>query len=121
MAECTDAVCCQELFVGDEKVPLQWYVYTCDTTVDPRVEAVKDVSGATAMDIVFLKPDGTLTTPVSGSFVTDGTDGLIEYLTLSSTLDQSGPWKGQLDITITGEGKKATSIIEFQVSSKLGA
>lgn len=120
MAECTSNVCCQEIFVGDEDVPLQWHVHTCDTTVDPHVETPKDLTNQLALDIVFLKPDGNLSDPVVGTVAGVPTDGLVQYLSLDTTFDQAGPWKGQLDVTITGEGKKATSIIDFQVSSKLG-
>lgn len=122
MVECTDAICCQEVFVGDEDVPLQWAVTVCDTTVDPRVESPKDLTGQTGLSIVFLNPnDGTLSNPVQGSIVGAPTDGIVEYRTTSTTFPSDGLWKGQLDVTLPGEGTKATTIIEIQVSAKLGS
>jgi len=117
MAVCEDAVCCQEIFVGDTDLPIQFHVHTCDTTVEPRVESELDISSAT-LEIKFKKPDDSYTDILTGELVTDGTDGLAEYITLSDTLDLEGTWKGQMDVIITGSSK-ATSIISFKVLEKL--
>jgi len=118
MAKCEDEVCCQEIFVGDEGLPIQFHVHTCDTTVEPRVESVLDISNPVALDLKFLKPDGTYTTNLVAALVTDGTDGLAEYITLSDTLDIDGSWKGQLEVELAS-GRKSTTVISFKVLPKL--
>ena len=115
---CEDEVCCQEIFIGDEGLPIQFHVHTCDETTTPRTETPLDISDATSLDIKFLKPDGSYTAVLVGSFATDGTDGLVQYVTLDTTLDQEGNWKGQLEVD-RPSGKKATSIIKFKVYKKL--
>lgn len=115
---CSDSVCCQEIFVGDEGLSIQFWIHTCDESTIPRTEEILDISDATAMDIKFLKPDGTYTGILSGSFVTNGADGLVEYVTTTTTLDMEGTWKGQLEVT-RPSGKKSTSIISFKVYPKI--
>ena len=111
-------VCCQEIFVGDEGLPIQFYIHTCDETTDPHTETPLDVSSATVMDIFLLDPNGVKSSALTGSFVTDGTDGLVEYITTQLTLNLAGPWQGQLQITLAS-GRKNTSKISFSVSEPL--
>lgn len=52
-----------------------------------------DVSGATDMKIKFQKPDDAETVMTKdATFTTDGTDGLIRYVTLAADLDVEGDW-----------------------------
>lgn len=53
-----------------------------------------DISSATTKNIIIEKPDSTILT-ASGSFVTDGTDGLLYYRTISGDLDQEGTYNVQ--------------------------
>ena len=55
---------------------------------------IVDVSTAATMEIIFQKPNGTSVTQTA-SFTTDGTDGKIEYTTLTGDLDTVGLWKIQ--------------------------
>jgi len=115
---CEEELCSQTIFMNDEGLPIQFWVHTCDTSVCPSVEAVLDIQDATLMEVNFLKPDGTYSATLAGSFFTDGSDGIVEYITLADTLDQSGTWKGQLEVT-RPSGKKSTTVISFKVSNKL--
>lgn len=54
---------------------------------------VVDVSSATKQ-IHFRKPDGTCLEKTANNF-TDGTDGIITYITQSGDLDTVGMWKLQ--------------------------
>lgn len=54
--------------------------------------AAVDVSTASTKQIKFTKPDGTVETKTA-TFVTDGTDGVIQYVTVDGDLDMTGGWK----------------------------
>ena len=49
-----------------------------------------DYSDATTLNIIIGYPDGT-TSSKTGSFTTDGTDGLIQYATITGDLSMTGP------------------------------
>lgn len=60
-----------------------------------------DISNATVKNILLEKPNNTVLT-VSGSFVTDGKDGLLYYSTVSGDLDQDGVYNAQAYLEIPG-------------------
>ena len=113
--------CIDELFIGDTGTSIEFLIKECDDSdPDNPVEVLVDVHNATDMSITFVKEDGTdlvVTNPDVG-FLTDGTDGIIRYLTLSDTLDVVGTWKAQLRVTMPG-GVWYTSIIKFKVKAYL--
>lgn len=110
--------CEDKLFLNDEGTSIRFLVKECnDTDPDNPFEELVDVSSASNIEITFKKPDDT-TSVTTGSFVTDGTDSLIHYITEVSFLDQIGTWKGQARITMP-TGKWYTSLISFKVSDKL--
>lgn len=87
-----------QLFVGD-------YGTTFRVTVVERVwdfayncwrNQALNISNATTKEIVFLTPDG-VARPRPAAFVTDGSDGLLEYVTAPGDIDQVGgktcPWQ----------------------------
>lgn len=55
---------------------------------------ILDISTATVKNIILEKPDSTVVVS-SGSFVTDGKDGLIYYRTSSTDLLQAGTYNVQ--------------------------
>ena len=109
------------LFLGDTGTSIEFLIKECDNSdPDNPVEVIVDVHNATTMVITFLKEDGTtsvVTNPAVG-FLTDGTDGIIRYITLSDTLDVTGTWKAQLRVTMPG-GVWYTTIIKFKVKAIL--
>jgi hypothetical protein len=56
--------------------------------------AVINVSGTDSRTIYLKKPDGTKLTKTA-VFTTDGSDGKIQYVTISGDLDTEGWWKIQ--------------------------
>lgn len=58
-----------------------------------------DLSTATTKQLKFKKPAGTIVTKTA-SFITDGTDGAIEYVTVDGDLDEAGNWNIQAYIVI---------------------
>jgi hypothetical protein len=75
--------------------------------------SIIDISGATTKNIIFCKPDGTKATK-AGTFTTDGTDGILQYTTVTGDLNIQGVWKIQGFITTTS-GSWYSSIGYFEV------
>jgi hypothetical protein len=60
---------------------------------------------------LFKKPDGTVVQK-NGSFVSDGIDGKVQYITLAGDLDQKGTWKMQVRITNPSNTIKLSSLVK---------
>lgn len=75
--------------------------------------AVVDISTATTKQITFYKSDKTILV-VSGSFVTDGTDGKMKYVTVAGDLSVAGTYRVQGYIVI-GSAAWHSDIVTFQV------
>lgn len=76
-----------------------------------------NVSTATGMHILLRKPDGTVVEK-DAIFVTDGTDGKIQYITLANDLNAVGKWKVQCHLTFPS-GDWHSSVDDFQVDANL--
>lgn len=86
-------------------------------TITDQAAAVVDLSGATTKEIIFKKSDGSFVTQVA-AFFTDGTDGIIQYITIADDLDLVGGWCIQGHVVLpTGEWK--TNIDTFIVNENL--
>lgn len=64
-------------------------------------DTATDISSYTTKEFVFTKPDGTTTTK-SASFVTDGSDGKLEYQFVDGDLDAAGLWRVHARVAKTG-------------------
>jgi len=103
------ATCIQEIHLDDIGTVFEVALKDCDEIVD--------VSQASAMYIIFQKPDGTSTTKTAG-FTTDGTDGKVRYITTSGDLNLIGGWKIQAKVTLPS-GTWSSNISKFKVYSNL--
>lgn len=103
--------CADTIKVGDIGTVFRLTIIDCST------QAVVDLSSQSAMVFNFKKPDGTIVqkTPV---FTTDGTDGQVEYTTVSGDIDQAGQWFLQGNVTITA-GQFSTGIVPFEAKPVL--
>lgn len=108
--------CLAPIFIDDEGTVFRITIQECITNVLSPV----DVSTQTAMSFIFKKPDGTTLTKASPPvvFTTDGTDGVIQYTTVTGDIDQAGVWCLQAEVTLP-TGIFRTSIIKFDVEAKL--
>lgn len=70
-----------------------------ELTVTDQDGAVVDLSSATTKSIVFAKPSGETVTQTA-SLVNTGTDGKMEYVTVSGDIDEVGVWEVQGVVTI---------------------
>jgi len=88
-----------------------------DVAVSLQVEfetlnQVDDISTATGWAIILVKPDGTEVEKVA-AFLTDGTDGIIAYTTISGDIDQLGLWSYRGKLTFPGGGTLYTNNPQF--------
>lgn len=98
-----------EIHVGDTGTSIRITIKDDDEIVD--------ISGASSLQVIFAKPDGTKN-EVVGSLYTDGTDGIIEYVLVDGDIDQSGMYKIQAYVEISG-GSYYSSIRSFSVKCNL--
>ena len=61
---------------------------------------IVDVSSATTQEFIFKPPRSTSFSRTT-TFTTDGTDGRIEYTTISGDLFEPGNWKFQAHVILT--------------------
>ena len=91
-----------------------------ELTITDAAGASIDISAATLKEFIIQRPDGTNLTPnKSTSFVTDGTDGKIQYTTLAADLNVTGNWKVQAHIILPSGDWKST-VATFTVGNLLG-
>jgi hypothetical protein len=86
-------------------------------TVVDQDSVVVNLASSTVKQYIIRKPSGTEVT-LDLSFVTDGSDGKVEYVTTSSTLDEAGFYKLQGYIEI-GSNNWHTDTITFRVHPNL--
>lgn len=95
-----------EFHVADVGVALRATIKDEETDVVP-------LQSASVKQYTIRKPSGAEIT-VDCDFVTDGSDGLIQYVTVASTFDEAGYYKlqGYLEM---GTSKWHTNTITFRV------
>ena len=80
-------------------------------------DSIVDVSSVDSKVIYLQKPDNSTLTKAA-SYYTDGTDGIIQYVTESGDLDQIGTWQIQARIDF-GTDVFSTNIDKFKVLRNL--
>lgn len=86
-------------------------------TVKDGTTAV-DISGAATKQILFRKPDNSTLVTQTASFTTDGTDGKMQYTSVSGDLDTGGTWRIQVYLVIGGNEFRS-DISTFEVHGNL--
>lgn len=86
-------------------------------TVQDQDGTAVDLSSATTLEIRFKKPDRSVITRTA-VFTTDGTNGQIQYTTVSGDLDIDGSWKRQAHVIIPA-GDFWSSVVDFKVKRSL--
>jgi hypothetical protein len=80
-------------------------------------DVIVDLTGASVQSIVFLLPDKS-TLQKTSVFKTDGSDGIIQYVTIADDLSQVGKWKLQAVVQLA-TGTWSSDISEFKVHDNL--
>ena len=110
--------CTPHIHVDDIGTAMQIEVTTQDP--DTLVCSALDISGATSQTITIRQPDGTSRT-AAATFVTDGTDGQMEILSILGDFPSEGPgyrYQGHVVFT-AGVDEKYTAVLEFEVFPNL--
>ena len=94
-----------ELRVGDIGTAIKCTIKDDTTSVN--------LVGCEVAQLIFTKPDGTSVTR-DASFFTDGSDGVIQFVTTSGFLDQVGTWQIEGYIEMGG-GKWKSDIKKTKV------
>lgn len=79
---------------------------------------IQPVDGATTLQIKFRKPDNETVLPKTAIFKTDGTDGIIQYVSEAGDLDEVGDWKIQ-GFVVLPAGSFNSNIEDFEVFDNL--
>ena len=87
-------------------------------TIKDEDDAVKNISTYTTKQLIFKKPSGTLLTKTA-SFLTDGTDGVIYYTSISGDLDEIGVWKLQAYLHDGSSNYRKSNVGSFRVFENL--
>lgn len=100
----------EEIRIGDIGTIFRGTIYDEDGNA-------QDISTATTKQLIFKKPDGTLL-PKTATFFTDGTDGKLQYTSVSGDFNVVGRWQIE-PYVITPAGEWHGSIGEFYVRNYL--
>lgn len=76
-----------------------------------------DISTATVKRIILTDPDGRKLNK-SATFNSNGSDGILKYVTIDGDLEKAGPWKLQAKVTLAG-GSWSSDITTFEVMKNL--
>lgn len=80
--------------------------------------AAVNVSSVTTKQLVLKKPDGSTVTKTA-AFVTDGTDGKLQYVTISGDLDTAGTWEVQANVVFPSGFNGRSDVQSFEVRDNL--
>lgn len=78
------------------------YGQSCQLTCVDRLGTSQDVSGFTDIRIVGMPPDNRNAAVANGSYVTDGSDGKVQWQWASGDITTEGNWRIQIEFHKTG-------------------
>ena len=90
---------------------------TVNDTTSTGGTSVANISTASTKTFIFGRPDGTAFTKTA-VFVTDGSDGLLQYATVDGDLDKAGTWSLQVYVVTSG-GAWYSNVGNFRVFENL--
>jgi len=100
--------------VGDKNTDFQLLVQ--ETNVSGTNVLVDLSSGITTKEIIIVDPDGNESGPFTATFVTDGTDGIINYVNTDAALiDEPGIWSYKAKIVFTTSAINESNDAFFEV------
>lgn len=79
--------------------------------------AIVNLSTATVKRFIFVSPGG-VELQKEASFYTDGSDGILKYVTDGTEFDEKGVWKGQIFVELAA-GSWNSDIFAFRVYPNL--
>ncbi len=106
--------CNAPIFVGDVGTIFRLTFKECVGDVPTIV----DISTSTSKSFVFRRPDNSLLT-VTPVFTTDGTDGKLQYTSVTDDINMIGVWCLQGSVTFSGSGPYHGTVVKFDVDAAL--
>ncbi len=98
---------------GDKGTEFQLLVN--DTALDDTNTPV-DLTGVSTMEMIFTDPDGVETTQTASIANSPGTDGIISYVTTTTTeIDQASFWYYRAKLTFSSGNIFQSNDAEFEV------
>ena len=98
-------------------MPAEVHLYDVATvfeiTITDGTSAV-DISGFTTKKYRFQKPSQDCLV-VDASFKTDGSDGILQYVTVGGDIDEVGCWSLQVRLENADPSQFHSEIVEFEV------
>lgn len=90
------------------------------TVVDKNGVAIDVSSYSTSINVTLRDPYTLKTLSYSASFVTDGTDGQIQFTPVAGDIDRAGVWEGQIKLEKVS-AVALTQIFSIEIEKKLSA
>lgn len=87
------------------------------TVNDVDTSAAANIAGYTTKEALLKSPTDDVKTNAA-AFVTDGTDGLLEFTIADGDLDEEGNWHLQMRLAAIGQEVRS-SIVDFWVGEKV--
>jgi hypothetical protein len=100
-----------DLQFGDIDVPLKMRVWRKNGDLEVLL------GSATGMQIILMPPSGSSRTKTA-VLATDGSDGIMQYTTVSGDINQTGRWAIQGKFSLGG-GPKRTAVRYFDVKGNI--
>lgn len=112
--------CVDQLHINDVGTSLEFLMKECEAD---GTSSVVNITDSTARTVRFQKPDGT-TFDRAGVIFTggtngDGTDGIVQYITVANDIDTIGRWKMQAIISFPDGSTFHSSIVQIKVLDNL--
>lgn len=82
---------------------------------------ILDISGATALKMIFKKKDATEALVVDAVLDSDGKDGVMKYIFLDGDLSEIGDWMAQGFVRFSATEEYTSNQIKFKVGDVLQA
>lgn len=102
-----------KIFVGDEGTVFR-------ARILDESDDVVNIGTATKLEMRFRKPGGVVVTKTA-SLESDGSDGIMRYVTVAEDIDTDGAWRSQGYVEFPGNLKYSSSIYKFTVDPILDA
>lgn len=104
-----------EIHVNDIGTVFEITIKECNAQ---GVEVIVDLSTATIKKICFRKPNKSILT-VDAIFKTNGSDGIIQYVSVANDLDIPGTWAKQAFVAFPAAGSWRSTLVDFEVVSNI--
>lgn len=94
------------------------YGFAIVVTLVDMAGAVVDISAASTLSLIIRKPDRTFATKTA-TFVTDGSDGMLQWTVTDGYLDQEGHYAIEAEVSDGSTFTYRSSMMTMEVGGKI--